>query len=119
MSDEQPANRENHIDPVGDKVDMVAAKLDQLISGPVQALLEGQSRLEGKVESLGKGQAGLATQMRVLHEAAKDEIKLVAERVGALDKKLEQGFKDVRAAIAHHSTVLDDHEQRLGAIEKQ
>lgn len=136
MSDEQPANSEDKIDLVGTKVDTVAAKLDLLISGPVRALLDGQARLETEVGALktdvGSLKAGLAetrTEMRVLHEATKDDIKLVADNVIALRGEMHHGFEAVRKeladsigplsdAVTHHSRILKDHERRIGAIEE-
>lgn len=143
MSDERLAN--------------IETKLDQLIAGPVlrletdvqalkahvQSLQTGQGRLEADVSSLTVGQeclgtdvsslkVGLAdtrTEMRLLHESTKAEIRVVAEGLAAHREETRRGFDKVltrmaellapvTAAVAHHSNVLDDHEHRLRAVEE-
>ena len=90
------------------------------LKADVGSLKSGQARLETNVKSLTTGLAETRAEMRVLHEATRAEIRLVAEIQAAHRDENARGFEGVRKELAdglaplsdsvrHHTAILKDH----------
>ena len=89
------------------------------LDGKVGTLDGKVGTLDGKVGTLHGEVATLREEMGMLRAEVKSEAETTRRHFDVMVERVEAHVRIVAEVNSHHRTILNDHEQRLQAIEKR
>jgi multidrug efflux pump subunit AcrA (membrane-fusion protein) len=137
MVESSALSREARAQPMPDRFDAIERQLENLSAAVAtsDAVDQKFATVNQRFDAVGQRFDGLSRKVDVLHEATQQDIRLLAELIGATSERMDRGFAELRADIHERTAFLEivmqseskavgelrqtdaDHERRIIALE--